>query len=104
MKPNRIPQLPQPPEEMTDEELEAFKKKLDQMYLANRYLRTPRPQVNSKLVITCINIDHEAITKAGRRNRRKAALALQPRPERVRHMYQCRLLSKQVGYLCDATP
>jgi hypothetical protein len=46
MKPDQITQPPQPPQEMTDEELEAFKKKLDQMYLANRYLRTPRPRAN----------------------------------------------------------
>ena len=46
MQPNQ-PTGPQPPlEEMTDQDLEEFKKKLDQMYLANRYLRTPRPRGN----------------------------------------------------------
>lgn len=46
MQPNQ-PTGPQPPlVEMTDQELEEFKKKLDQMYLANRYLRTPRPRAN----------------------------------------------------------
>jgi len=59
------PQQPlQPPQEMTDEELEVFLRQLDEMYLRNRYLRTPRPPVNSKLVITCIHIDYEASAKA----------------------------------------
>jgi hypothetical protein len=55
MQPNQLPQPPQPPEEMTgDEELtpeerellmkevESIRREMDRMYLANRYLRTPR--------------------------------------------------------------
>ncbi len=41
----RYKKATQPPqEEWTDEELAAFKQKLNQMHSENRYLRTPRPQ------------------------------------------------------------
>ncbi len=57
-----------------------------------------------KYEVTCINIDHEAFAQADRRDRRKAALARTSRPERAHHLYQCRLLSRQVRYLCGTTP
>jgi len=61
MQQDQLPQPPKPLAEMTEEEItpderellmkevEAMRREMDRMYLANRYLRTPRPQGNQPL-------------------------------------------------------
>jgi len=61
MQSDQPPQPSKPPEEMTEKEItpeerellmkevEAIRQEMDRMFLANRYLRTPRPQGNPTL-------------------------------------------------------